>query len=185
MDKIIDDFHFNEYYNQNEEKSEDGDTIFSNVSLVILADLLWTLASNEETSRQSCRPAIYTYHKRIKKKIKKYGVGYTVTMPIKTTNATSSQWTEPVDPKQGKSDEKELKKRKREEQSKEADSTHEITISDNSDDNGETDGHDARGQVNSMPSQGIEDSTATDKSSKGKKRKKVAKIKRKDQRFCR
>ena len=51
-------------------------------------------------------------------------------------------------------------------------STHEITISDNSDDNGETDGHDARGQVNSMPSQGIEDSTATDKSSKGKKRKK-------------
>ena len=40
---------------------------------------------------------------------------------------------------------KELKKRKREEQSKEADSTHEITISDNSDDNGETDGHDARG----------------------------------------
>ena len=67
---------------------------------------------------------------------------------------------------------KRIEKRKREEQSKEADSTHEITISDNSDDNGETDGHDARGQVNSMPSQGIEDSTATDKSSKGKKRKK-------------
>ena len=169
LDKIIDDFHFNEYYNQNEEKSEDGDTIFSNVSLVILADLLWTLASNEETSRQSCRPAIYTYHKRIKKKIKNYGVGYTVTMPIKTTNAISSQWTEPVDPKQGKTDEKELKKRKREEQSKETDSTHEGT---NFDDNGETDGHDAREQVNSMPSEGVQDSTATDKSSKSKKRKK-------------
>ena len=163
---------FNEYYNQNEEKSEDGDTIFSNVSLVILADLLWTLASNEETSRQSCRPAIYTYHKRIKKKIKNYGVGYTVTMPIKTTNAISSQWTEPVDPKQGKTDEKELKKRKREEQSKETDSTHEGT---NFDDNGETDGHDAREQVNSMPSEGVQDSTATDKSSKSKSGRSVAK----------
>ena len=103
FDKMIEDVQFKEYFNKKTNDSDDStmdDTdgnetdllVFHKISLVIVADLIWKLASTDESSRSSCRPHLYEYHKNIKKKIKQYGVGYIVTMPIATSNDMNSQW---------------------------------------------------------------------------------------------
>ena len=68
-----------------------GDLQFAEVSLAVIADFVWGIASTPGSCRDRNRKDLYDLHKRLKKTMKFCGRSYQVTMQVQTTDPEESK----------------------------------------------------------------------------------------------